>query len=311
LAIFFGMLLGGGLLMSLFHEGHYGYGKACYLVFTMILLQPGENFPNEWYLQILYYAAPILGLFVIADSLVRFGILLFQKKSRLKEWWVMEASTYKNHIIVAGVGRVGYRILSELRRLGEPAVGIERNPDHFLTRELQDAGVPIITGEARLKSTLQEANIEKAATVICATDDDLANLDIALTSRELNPSVHVVLRMFDDTLAQKFASVFKMPAISTSQTAAQVFVAAATRRSVHYSFQVGGASVRVADLQVLKLAGRTIADLENEHQVRVMCHSSGNGTDLRPRPETPLRAQDTVVVLADETRLRRLEELNR
>lgn len=311
LGAFFGMLLGGGLMLHLFHDEPFTFGQACYLVFSMIFLQPGEKFPRQLYLQILYYAAPILGVFVIADSLVRFGILLFQRKARLKEWWVMEASTYKDHIVVAGVGRVGYRIISELRRTGESVVGIERDPDAYLTGGLQDSGVPILTGEARLKSTLNEANVKAAAAIVCATNDDLANLDIALTAREINPGIRVVLRIFDDTLAEKFASVFKMPAISTSQTAAHVFVAAATGRSVYYSFQLDRSRVQVADLRVGRIAGRSIADVEAATRVRVVCHLSGGETNLHPRADAALRADDTIVVLAEADRLGELEKLNR
>jgi voltage-gated potassium channel len=57
----------------------------------------------------------------------------------------------------------------------------------------------------------------------------VANLDIGLTARELNPGIRMVLRTFDDTLAERFASTLKQPAISTSHTAVHVFVAAATR----------------------------------------------------------------------------------
>ena len=136
LGIFFGLLFFGGISIHLFHEQHFGLGEACYRVFTMMFLEPGDKFPSQGYLQIIYYVAPILGVFVIADSLVRFGILLFEKKTRLKEWWVMVASTYKNHIIVAGVGKVGYRIIRMLRQQGELVVGIEKAPDKYLTTEL-------------------------------------------------------------------------------------------------------------------------------------------------------------------------------
>ncbi len=311
LGIFFALVFGGGLLITLFHEKSFTYGEACYTVFSMLFLEPGDQFPQRWFLQVLYYIAPVLGVFVIADSLVRFGILIFQRKSRLKEWWTMQASTYSKHIIVAGVGRVGYRIIHELHRGGNLVVGLERDPDKYLTKELQDLGVPILTGDARLKSVLHEANVKEAKAVIAATNDDLANLDIALTAREIKPDIHVVLRIFDDTLANKFASAFKMPTISTSQTAAHVFVAAATGRNVYASFQIDKTDVHMADVVVGKLAGRTIGDLESAHQVRIVCHSTRGSLSLHPKNDAALQSDDTIVVMAAEERLRKLEELNR
>jgi Trk K+ transport system NAD-binding subunit len=311
LGIFFGLILGGGLLIHLGHDVPHSFGEGCYRVFTMLFLEPGDPFPQAWYLEALYYLAPVLGVFVIADSLVLFGLLVFRRKSRLKEWWVMEASTYRTQVVGGGGGRVGYRVISELRRLGELVVGIERQPEPYLTAELQDAGVPIIVAEARLRSALVQANVKEAAAIICATNDDLANLDIALTAREIRPDIRVVLRIFDDTLAQKFATVFKMPAVSTSQTGAHVFVAAATGRGVYYSFQVDRSQLQIADLRVARLAGRTIAELETQEGLRVMCHSSGGTLDLRPRPDRALKSEDTIVVMARGEQLRQLEALNR
>lgn len=314
LGLFLGMIFGGGLLMHLIHEDRPTYGEACYTVFRMLFFEPAEKFPQSWLLEVFYYAAPVLGIFVIADGLVRFGILLFQKKTRLKEWWLMEVSTYRNHIIVAGVGKVGYRIINELRQLGELVVGIEKEPDKLLTRELQDSGVPIIFGDARLKATLTEANVQTASAIICATNDDLANLDIALTAREINPAARVVLRIFDDTLAQKFASEFKMPAISTSQAASRVFVAAATGRSVYFTFQLDRDEVHMADLSLTpgsKLIGKSLQEIESGNSVRVVCYHSGSTTDLHPKPDIRLKANDTIVVLASHEEIRKLEELNR
>lgn len=314
LGLFLAMIFGGGLLMHLLHEDRPSYGEACYTVFRMLFFEPAEKFPRSWLLEIFCYVAPVLGVFVIADGLVRFGILLFQKKTRLKEWWLMQISTYRNHIVVAGVGRVGYRIINELRQLGELVVGIEREPDKLLARELQDSGVPIICGEARLKTTLREANIQTASAIICATNDDLANLDIALTARELNPALRVVLRIFDDTLAQKFSSEFRMPAFSTSQAASHVFVAAATGRTVYFTFRLDRDQIHLADLTVTpdsKLIGRSLGQIEAEHSVRVVCYRSGATTDLHPKPDVSVKPNDTIVVLAPPEKIRKLEELNR
>jgi Trk K+ transport system NAD-binding subunit len=193
-------------------------------------------------------------------------------------------------------------------------VGIDRDGDKYLVKELQDQGVPVIAGEARLRTTLGEANVGAARAIICAINDDVANLDIGLTARELNPPIRVVLRIFDDTLAERFASALKLPAISTSATAAHVFVAAATGRSVYTSFRVGEQEVHLADIDLAaasRLCGLTVAELEAVHGVRVVCHRTGSQVALHPNPAAALVASDTLVVMASQERLRALEALNR
>src|SRR5262249_38910557 len=148
---------------------------------------------------------------------LRVGYLLFAQKRRLPEWQRMVASLHRNHIIVVGVGKVGYRTIKGLVALRESVVAIEQRADSEFLDEVDSLGVPVISGNGRHRKILEQAGASRARAIILVTDDDLANMDAALTAREINPAIRVVLRLFDDTLATKFASRFDMPTISTSE----------------------------------------------------------------------------------------------
>src|SRR5437879_3437528 len=241
LGVFWGLVLLGGLGLHAFYgQKDLHYAEACFHVFTLAFLQPTLEFPTEWYLQPFFFVVPIIGLGAIADSLVRLGYLVFSRKSNLPEWQRMVASLYRRHIVVVGVGKVGYRILTGLAALREPVVAIELQTDSEFLDEARGLGVTVITGNGRHQKILEQAGVGQARAIILATDDDLANLDAALTAREINPKIHVVLRLFDDTLANRFASRFGMPAISTSQVAAPAFIAAATGHKAYHAFQLDG-----------------------------------------------------------------------
>ena len=304
LGLAFVIVLAGGALLS----ASLGkpYGKACYTVFMLMLGEPTDEFPDRLAEQVLFFALPVIGLGALADSVVRLGYLVFSSKRKLEEWWIMEASSMSGHVVLCGLGRVGYRVARELLEIRQPFVAIERNKDSSFAAELLDLGVPVLFGEVRLRQTLEKANVAKAKSVILATDDDLANLDAALTAREIRPEIPVVMRLFDDTLAQKVATAFKLPAISTSQVAAPAFVAAATGRAVLHTFQLGGTAHHVADLDVAGLAGRTEGQVQKEFGASVLVHR-GEGPD----PERPLTKGDRIVVVAPPGKLRALEEANR
>lgn len=304
LAVLVGLVLLGGLVFSLTLP-NLPYGKACWAVFMMITGEPTLEYPDRWYDQVLFFAIPFIGLGALAESLVRLGYLVFSSKRKLQEWWTMEASTYRDHIVLCGLGRVGLRVAQELLALKEPFVVIERNKDCPFADEILDRNVPILFGEVRLRKTLERANVGRAKAVILATDDDLANLDGALTAREINPAIRVVVRLFDDTLATKVASSFHMPAISTSHVAAPAFVAAATGRTVLHTFQFDGRAMNVADLRVERLAGRTPAQVQREFEVSVVTAAGG------ANPDRILQSGDTIVLVGPVERIRRLEEANR
>jgi Trk K+ transport system NAD-binding subunit len=173
--------------------------------------------------------------------------------------------------------------------------------------------VPVIIGEARTRKTLEEANLKEARSVILATDDDLANIDAALTAREIKPDIRVVMRLFDDARARKLAHAFQLTAISTSHVCAPAFAAAATGRNVLHAFQIEGQLLHVADLVVDHLAGQKLGDIEKQNDVSIVLHRRPGEAkkDFLPKHENQLAKGDTLVVMSDLEHIQRLEGVNR
>ena len=98
LVLFVVILPGGALALHFFYTPDAGespgFGLALYATFSMIFFQPQLPFPHEWYLQILFFAIPLLGLAAVADGVLRFGGALLNKKARGQEWEVAMASTH-------------------------------------------------------------------------------------------------------------------------------------------------------------------------------------------------------------------------
>jgi voltage-gated potassium channel Kch len=253
LIVFWSLVFGGGFLIwRCYHAHALGYFEAAYGVFMMIFMESSIEFPAEWYLQPFWFLMPIVGLGAVADSVVRLGYLVFARKEKLQEWHIMNASVLRDHFVVAGAGKVGARIIKDLLQLGEAVVAVDLLAEGELISEIMDLGVPLIQGNCRLKRTLEQAGVERARSVILVTDDDLANLDGALTAREIRADVQVVLRLFDETLAEKVASGFKMPAISIAATSSPAFIAAATGRARCSPASLDGTTtLHVADVGVV------------------------------------------------------------
>jgi Trk K+ transport system NAD-binding subunit len=307
------VLLGGVGLHRFYHKRELGLAEACYSVFQMFFLQGQLDFPDEWYLQPFFFLVPIIGVGALADSLVRMGYLVFARKRNLPEWQRMIASSYRKHIVVVGAGKVGYHIIKGLVALREQVVAVEQQTESLTLEEIRGMGVPVIIGNARSYKVLEQAATAQARAIIVVTDDDLANLDAALTARELNPSIGVVLRLFDDTLATKFASRFQMPAISVSEVSASAFIAAATGHKVYQSFNLDGQHLHVTDLTISPngaLAGRTVGQVQAEYSVNIVMHRGSGGVQINPSHETLLAPQDTVLVIAEMNRLVELESAN-
>ena len=319
LVLFVVVILGGAVLLRLFYTfpgttAHPSFGEALYAAFALIFFQPVLPFPGQWTLRILYFVVPILGLVALADGVIHFGSALIDQRQRGQKWQAAMASTYKDHVIVCGLGKVGYRVILELRKFGREVVGVEQNADGRFVEKVQALGIPVIIADARREETLTKAGVAQADVVIPCTEDELTNLDIALDARDLNPDIKIVMRMFDPELAERVERGFGIhTAFSVSALAAPSFAAAAMRVNVQHSFYVGETLVNLSELIVApgsRLAGQTVAEVEAGLDMSVMSYEGGGIADLHPKPAQMLRAGDKITVLATLEILKQLDGLN-
>jgi Trk K+ transport system NAD-binding subunit len=281
----------------------------------MIFFETVLPYPEQWYLQILFFLIPILGLAAVADGVLTFGGALLNKKKRGQEWEVAMASTYSKHIIVCGLGKVGYRVCMELVKAGRAVVGVEANADNHFVGHVREMGIPVIVGDARHPETLEKACVQHADAIIPCTDNELANLDIALDARELKADIKIVMRMFDADLARRIEKGFGIQtAFSTSAIAAPIFAAAAMSVDVKYAFYVGETLLNMSEVVIgpgSRVLGSTVGQLETEFDVTVLRYQHGSDADLHPRDEYVLGAGDKLLVLAALDVLQRVNEAAR
>ncbi len=315
LMVFTALVLSGGWILHRFyhHGGDLNFARACHAVFLLIFLESSIDFPEEWYLQPLFFLLPIVGLGAIADSVVRLAYLLFTRKQNLPEWNRMLASLCRNHFVVIGVGKVGYQVIKHLLEMRETVVAIEMASGSPLLGELFDKGVPVVQGNARTSLVLEQAGVRKARSVIITTSDDLTNLDAAMTARDLNATAKIVIRLFDETLATKVAGAFSMPTISTSQVAAPAFIAAATGRKIYQGFQLAGQYVHFTDLTICptgRLVGWSVGELQSDKRINIVMQQGSQGVNVNPDPQIVLQPGDTILVIAPMDSLLTLEAMN-
>ncbi|MEA2008062.1 MAG: NAD(P)-binding protein, partial [Chloroflexota bacterium] len=220
LLAFAGAVLGGGMLYNYLSiqsgEPIGGLVKSIYHVLGLVFLSPLGEFPNTWYLQIFYFLIPIIGISILAQGVADFGILLFNRQARGKEWEMAVASTFDNHVIVIGLGHLGYRVVQHLHSMEEEVVAIELNPEADLAASVKDLGIPVIADDAARESILTAANVSQARAIMLCTQNDSLNLQIALKARDLNPNIQVVIRIFDNGFAHSLQEQFGFHAMSTT-----------------------------------------------------------------------------------------------
>ena len=89
-------------------------------------------------------------------GLFRFGSALLNKQERGQKWQVAMASTYKGHVIVCGLGKLGYRVILELLEFGREVVGIELDANGRFVERIQALNVPVVLADARREENLHQ-----------------------------------------------------------------------------------------------------------------------------------------------------------
>lgn len=278
------VLFGGAAVFRAFDTAGLPWVKAVYYTWSLVFAQPPIDFPPQPALRALYFVMPILGLTVIIEGIVEVSLILRDRRRYERSWCLMMAAHMTNHIVLVGFGKLGYRTFRLLRRLGEPVVVIERDGGNQFLDEVRRDGSPLLIGDARRDELLIEANVAQARSIILASNDDLTNLEVALDARRMRPEIRVVLRMFDQNLADKIRDGFNIHiAMSQSAMSAPAFATAAIDRSIVNSFVIGDRLIVMQRWQIDErspLAGQTIAQM--------MASTGASIVERRPRGGAPL-----------------------
>jgi Trk K+ transport system NAD-binding subunit len=275
--------------------------NAFYAAWMAMLVQTVNPVPTTWYLTVVCGLYPLLGLMILGEGIVRLALLLFSKRHGRKEWMRVMASTYRDHTVLCGVGHLGIRVLDQLVSAGVPVVAVERDEGGAFVGQAKRLGVPVIVGDMKTDETLIAAGIGHARAVVIATNDDMANLEVALDSRRLNPNIRVVMRLFEQSIAQKVGNAFLVDVAFSASTLAAPIVAAMTLGArVTGSTLIANIPHVTAEVGVgpgSSLAGRPIEELERGHPCRVLARSPvGGPVELPPDPRTTVGAGDVLTV---------------
>ena len=317
LLIFTLAMLGGGvgyyLLSSYAGEPLGNLLESIYQVLTMTFLQPGGNFPHTWYLGIFYFIMPVIGLIILAQGVTEFTVMLFNRRARGKEWEIAVASTYNNHIILVGLGHLGFRVAQELTNVDQDVVLIEANPKADLIASVKAMGIPVIQDDASHGTTLESAGIQRARAIILCTQNDSLNLKIALKAKRHKPDIHVVLRIFDDDFAHALQEQFGYTAFSATGMAAPAFAAAASGVDMTRPITVEGQSMSLAHLKIQPaslLVSQTVSEVEQKYNLSVVFIRRNSMSDFHPPADCCLSAQDVLAVLGGPSEIRALASDN-
>ena len=276
-----------------------------------LVAQPLDNPPATWYLKVLCCTYPVFGFLLLGEGVVRLSLLMVSRRRGEKEWMLVMASTCRDHVILCGLGHLGFRVMEQLRLGGMEVVCIDRNAAGPLVAQAKAMGVPVLAEDMTDDRSLLEAGVGHARTIIAATNNDVANLEVVLDARRVNPKIRVMLRLFDQQLAAKVSGALSLDvAFSASALAAPVIAGLAIGGRVLSASIIAGAEHLLVEVDAApggSLVGQPLGAVESRHSVRVVALTpTGKPTQSPPKADATIGAGDRLFVHATVDRLKSL-----
>jgi Trk K+ transport system NAD-binding subunit len=287
--------------------------EGIYQVLELTFLQSLTPFPKAWYLEIFYFVMPLIGLGILAQGIADFSVLFFNRRARGKEWDMAVASTFSNHIILVGLGHLGFRVVRDLHRMEQDVVVVELNPKADLVASVKQMDIPVIQDDATREPALEAAGIRRAKAIILCTQNDSMNLQVALKARRLRKDIHVVVRIFDDDFADALHEQFGFTAMSATGMAAPAFASAAAGVDITRPITIEGETLSLARLKILpnsQLNLMTVSGIEARYNVSVVLLHRNQEFDLHPPAESVLMIGDALGVLGGPGEISQLVQDN-
>ena len=226
----------------------------------------------------------------------------------------------RGHYVVVGLGSFGIQVASMLKDAGCSVVVIERDENNRLLSQAAELGIPVIFGDATLRTTLDAARVEYARAIAVLTEADMVNIETGLVLREIlgpdqTPHGHripIVLRIYDRALGEAVGHRLGFNYVrSTVDLATPWFIGAAMGLEVLGTFSVGQSSFMVGGVKVKagsELDGLRIDELSTRTRVIALDRQRGASTP-HPHHDTELQAGDTAYLVGPYHEL--LETLRR
>lgn len=197
------------LLMAFKHEGFLTATMEAVAVLSTVGPAPqAQEYP--WYqaFAIVAMLAAIIFLAVFTAGMVEH--LLSGRYVGLLGRRVMPRS---GHVIVVGLGQVGFRLCQELRTLGVAVIGLERDAKSRNLQLARAIDIPVYLGDGSMRRTMQKLRVDRSLAVVAVGSDELDNVAVAITARALAPGVPVVIRAGTHDAIEETASLFSIGSV--------------------------------------------------------------------------------------------------
>ncbi len=265
----------------------------------------------------------LFNISIFAYSISTLTTLLMDNELRanLKFWRILKKiETLRDHVIVCGFGKHGHETVDELRKTRTPFVVLEMKEDRL--EELRDDGkILFIDGDAADDGVLEEAGIRTAKALIVTFSDEAEAVYVVLSARQLNPKLRIIARALHEKASKKLEKAGADHVVSPERLGGFYMAALIKNPRVVEFFSLisnmtSGQPVLFEEFPCENFKREMLGQSLNELNIRTRTGANVIGLRLadghytvNPAPETRLKTGEQLVILGDESQMKRFRAM--
>jgi voltage-gated potassium channel len=300
-----GWALFDGLYMTVITLATIGYGE----------VQPLSKAGRGFTMILIVFGVALFGflLSILTQALIESELANTLGRRRV----FRDISQLKDHYILCGAGKVGMRIVEEIRKKGEHFVVIER--DSMVAERLLTHGDLVLIGDATDEAVLEGARVRTARALITAASSDPENVYIVLTARGLNPNMYIVARAEDQAAERQLiragANKVVTPVLMASHRMAQAALSPAVADFIELTTMTETLDLNFEQILIAAgspLNGKKLKDsgIRSEHSAMIVAITPPAGAMIfNPDGEQELHAGDLLIAIGTRAGLTKLKQI--
>jgi voltage-gated potassium channel len=301
-------------------EGWNWFDSLYMTVITLATIGYGEVHPLTRSGQI--FTMVIIGLGVVLFGLLISSVTQFLIETELESFLgrrklLKDISKLTDHYIICGAGRVGHRIIEELRKKKADFIVIER--DQHVAEHILMKGDLVLNGDATDEAVLEGAHLRDARALISAASTDAENVYIVLTARGMNPNIYIVSRAYDEAAERQLmragANKVVSPVIIGSHRMAQAALSPAVADFIELTTMTESLDLNFEQIRISPnspLDGKRLEesgiDAEKDAMIVAITDHEGKMT-FHPDGSTVLKSGDLLIAIGTESGVQKLTEI--
>ncbi len=224
-------------------------------------------------------------------------------------------SQLKNHVVIAGFGRMSEYVCRELAEKKIKFVIIENNPERFSNAE--EKGFKVLMNDATNEEALCLAGVKRARTFISLLASDADSIFTVLAIREINPDICIITRALEVANEKKLYKIGANRVVLPYELSSRRIVNTVIKPHVvdfidNITYHTPGLSLSIEEYTIKAdspFAGKAIRNsgLRENYNAMVVAIKRKDKTIFNPLPDEKILAEDILIVVGGSSKILNIE----